>query len=304
MDDADGPEPTYCYRHPDRETRISCTRCGRPICTECMVEAAVGFQCPQCVGEAQSKAPVYTREDVVGGTTTITPWVSYSLAAITAVVYLLQLVIGIEVSKQNFGIRPYVVAASGDYWRLITSMFLHENVLFVLFNLLVLVLLGSALERSLGHVRFLVLFMLAGLGAATATFYFAPLYALTYGTIGMTGAIFGLMAGLLIAGARLRYDVTQVGVLLLVNVLLALFAGGGINWAADLGGLITGALVATLMAYAPRANRQVFEIVGCLLIFVVLAAAIWLRGAQIRSETVPAGVGTPVVEAPVYPGLP
>src|SRR3954451_17150802 len=136
-----------CYRHPDRETGIRCTRCERPICPECMVSASVGFQCPECVrgGSGTGHPPAASRpRTVAGGTVTTDPrLVTKILIGTNLLVYLLQLALGddftnrfVLVGRATFsGYGPVEGIAEGQYYRLITAMFLHGGYVHILFNM-------------------------------------------------------------------------------------------------------------------------------------------------------------------------
>ncbi|MDD2858957.1 MAG: rhomboid family intramembrane serine protease, partial [Candidatus Nanopelagicales bacterium] len=122
MTEASGPAPEpVCSRHPDRVSYIQCTRCGNPICTECMIPAAVGFQCPSCVSSARV-APVHTP---AGGAEISRPYVTYALIGINIAVFLWQLSLGIDQSATSWGMWPVGIATQGEYWSLLSSAFLH-----------------------------------------------------------------------------------------------------------------------------------------------------------------------------------
>ena len=141
------------------------------------------------------------------------------------------------------GYAPPAIAINGEWFRLVSSMFLHAGWLHLGFNMYILYLLGPALERVLGHGRFLALFLLSGLGASVASYWFSELRTLS---VGASGAIFGLMAAWIVVARRLDWDVTQVAVLLAINMALG-FVLGGIDWRAHLGGAVTGAVVGLLL---------------------------------------------------------
>lgn len=292
------PAVPVCYRHPGRETYVSCTRCSRPICPECMTEASVGFQCPECVNEGRrTQRPVRT---AFGGSRAgIAGYVTISLVALNVFGLLLggimaglpgmiptnglftgvtklQLVLGsfapsYLISPEN--VPPgteagqiYTGIDDGAVYRLLTSMFIHYGVLHVLLNMWALWMLGRSLEAALGPLRFLALYLLAGLGGSVAAYVFSP------GAIsaGASGAIFGLFAGLLIVLKRLRRDTSTVLPVILINLVLT-FTIPNISIAGHLGGFVVGGLVALGLAYAPRNGRtavQVATIAGVALLLV------------------------------------
>ncbi len=186
-----------CYRHPERETYIRCTRCERPICPDCMTSASVGFQCPECVAEGKASVrPVRTR---LGAKVPTKPYVTYVLIALCVAGFGYSTSRGMNEVATDFAMRPAYIAVFDEYYRLFTSMFLHDSLLHIGFNMLVLWMLGPQIENALGHVRFAVLYLVAGLGGSVASFWFSDV---AVAAAGASGAIFGLMgAYLVVAGA-------------------------------------------------------------------------------------------------------
>lgn len=272
-----------CYRHPDRPTGIRCTRCERPICAECMVAAPVGFQCPDCVAGAAASRPRVTT--VAGGTPITKPLVTYSLIGVNVVIFLLQFTIGINAVAGDWGMWPVGIAVGGEWWRLVTAAFLHGSFLHIAFNMYVLFAIGPTLERILGHGRYLTLYVLAALGGGVASYVFSDIRTVS---VGASGAIFGLMGALVVAGRRLRYDITQVLVLLGINVVIGFFSPG-VDWRAHLGGLVTGAVVAAIMVFPARRHRTAVQVSGLLAVVFVLAALAAWRTTQINELLAPLG---------------
>lgn len=251
-----------------------------------MVAAPVGFQCPACVAEGAKTAPVYSGVAAGSGVLTRrpggTPFVAYSLIGICVALFLLSSVgEGANSLAADYGMRPIFIALDGEWYRLITAAFLHWSILHIAFNMLVLVMLGPPLERLLGHVRFVVLYLLAALGGSVASYAFSPMNTVS---VGASGAIFGLMAALVIAGRHLRVDVTQVAILLGINLVIGFIPGGSIDWRAHLGGLVVGAALAAVYAYAPTRQKVLVQVVGCLMIAGVLVALTSWRTGQIQVE--------------------
>jgi membrane associated rhomboid family serine protease len=290
------PQPVVpvCYRHPRRETYVRCVRCERPICPDCMSDAAVGHQCPECVAEGRrTQRGIRT---VFGGTRAgVRGYVTKTLIGINCAVMLLSAasagggnaliggnnfggllgsdtpllehggVIG-RATLQNGGSIPYGIA-DGEYYRLFTSMFLHFGLLHLLMNMWALWLLGRNLEAALGPVRFLALYLLSGLGGSVAVYLFAP----TGLTAGASGAIFGLFAALFVLLKRLGRDTSSVVPILVVN--LAISFVPGISLAGHVGGLITGGVIAAALAYAPQRSRNLVTAgvsAGLVVLFAVL----------------------------------
>ncbi len=270
-----------CYRHPDRPTGIRCTRCGEPICGECAVAAPVGFQCPDCVHAAAAARRSPTT--VAGGRPITAPVVTYTLIGLNVVVFGLQYLRGVNAVAGDFGMWPVGIAIDGQWWRLVTAAFLHGSFLHIAFNMYVLYALGPTLERILGHVRYIALYLLAALGGGVASYAFSDIRTVS---VGASGAIFGLMGALVVAGRRLRYDITQVLVLLGINVVIG-FLSPGIDWRAHLGGLATGALVAAIFVLPTGRRRTLVQVLGVAGVLVVLAAITMWRTEQITTLVAP-----------------
>jgi membrane associated rhomboid family serine protease len=282
-------EPTAlpgCYRHPERATGIRCTRCERPICTECMIAAPVGFQCPECVASAAAQTRQATT--VAGGALIGRPMVTYTLIGINLAVFLVQFTVGINAVAGDYGMWPVGIAVGGEWWRLVTAAFLHGSFLHIAFNMYVLFALGPTLERILGHSRYLILYVLAAIGGGVASYVFSDMRTVS---VGASGAIFGLMGALVVAGRRLRYDVTQVLVLLGINVVIG-FIASGVDWRAHLGGLITGAIVAAIMVLPSPRHRMAVQVSGILALLGVMAVLVMWRTAQIQDVLAPLGAFT------------
>ena len=239
-----------------------------------MVPAPVGFQCPQCVRQDPAPRPVTP----VGARLTTRPYVTYTLVGLDVAIFALQYFVGVDATARSFGMWPAGIAVYGEWWRLMTSAFLHGSILHLLFNMYVLFALGQTLERILGHGRYIVLFLVAALGGGVASFAFSDVSTLS---VGASGAIFGLMGALVVAGRRLRYDITQVIVLIGVNVVIG-FMSPGTDWRAHLGGLVTGAAVAAVFVLPEKRHRMLVQVVGVVVIVGLLIAVAAWRSGQIQ----------------------
>lgn len=269
-----------CYRHPGRETYIRCARCNRPICPDCMVPASVGFQCPECVREGNStqRAP----RTAFGGRLTSAARVTMVLIALNAVMYVAELALGrafvndlalVGLAREGF-LGPVIGVADGEWWRLVTATFLHDpgSLLHILFNMYALYVLGPPLEAMLGHARFLTLYLLSALGGTAASYAFS---APNSSSVGASGAIFGLFAAWIVLARKQRLDARPMLVLLGINLVLG-FVLAGIDWRGHLGGMVTGAAVAAIMAYAPRARRTAWQVAGAVAVLaVVVLVDLW-----------------------------
>lgn len=228
-----------CYRHPGRVAGAVCRRCERPICTECMRSAPVGWQCSECVRRDSRRSPVVRWRPSEGrlGATRLTP-VVIALIAINVIVYLATS--GNRTSIElRFGVVPYLIH-QGQWYRLLTGAFLHVNVTHLLFNMFTLAIIGSPTEVLLGRTRFLGTYLLAGLGGSVASYLFgAP----NIDAVGASGAIFGLFGAYFVLARRRRFDLRTVSILIAINLVIS-FADPGIDWLGHLGGLVIGAVVA------------------------------------------------------------
>ncbi|HEX5145170.1 MAG TPA: rhomboid family intramembrane serine protease [Mycobacterium sp.] len=270
------PVPT-CYRHPDRPTYIGCTRCGRPICPECMRNAAVGHQCPDCAQAGAAATAARPVRTIFGGRQTGgTPVVTYALIAINVVMFVLQS--SSATLERDFVLWPPGVAA-GEWWRIFTSAFLHYSVMHILFNMWALWIVGPPLERWLGKSRFVALYLLSALGGGVLVYLLA---ALNSATAGASGAIFGLFGATFVIGRRLNLDVRGVVALIVINLaftfVVPMLSSQNISWQGHIGGLLTGMLVAWVYAYTSHGrNRNAVQIGvtgGLVVLFVLL---VWYR---------------------------
>lgn len=273
------PSAPVCYNHPDRETWIQCARCQRPICPECMTAADVGYQCPECVSAGRASIP--ERRTVFGGRLSRDGGVTMSIIGVCVALYVSVSLLGLFGGLVRWGMQPLAIAIGGEWFRLVSSVFLHSGWLHIGFNMYVLFLLGPPLERVLGHGRFTTLFLVSGIGGSIASYAFSPARTLS---VGASGAIFGLMAAWIVVGRRLNSDTSQVVVLLAINVVLG-FVLSGIDWRAHLGGAATGALVALALTTGrgPDARAQLTRQAATVAAIVVglLAVALW-RTSQIQ----------------------
>ena len=273
-----------CYRHPERETYIRCNRCERPICPDCMTNAAVGFQCPECVAEgAASIRPVRTR---LGAKVPTRPYVVMVIIALNVAAFAWQYLVGSDEVIADWAMRPAFVAGLDEWYRLVSSMFLHFGILHLGFNMLVLWLLGPQLEQVLGHARFATLYFVAGLGGAVASFWFSGPFVAAGGA---SGAVFGLMGAFVVVGRALRSDVSQVLGLIALNIVIG-FVIPNTDWRAHLGGLLVGSAVAAVFAYAPPRRRVAVQVIGVLAIVAVLAALAVARDNRLTEELVTEGL--------------
>lgn len=285
--DAQGP-PT-CYRHPDRETGITCTRCERPICPECMISASVGFQCPECVRDGSGTghpAAATQPRTLAGGTIAQDPrLLTKIILAINLLVFVAVRVRGDSLLSDLVLIgqwppHPFVPTegvAEGQAYRLVTSMFTHQEIWHIAFNMLGLWWLGGPLEAALGRARYLTLYLLSGLGGSALTYLLEDA---DKASLGASGAIFGLLGATAVLMRRLNYDMRPVIALLALNLLFT-FTWSGIAWQAHVGGLVAGVAIAYGMVHAPRERRALVQWGTCAVVFAVIVVTVVLRTAQL-----------------------
>ncbi|MGW0550916.1 rhomboid family intramembrane serine protease [Streptomyces altiplanensis] len=278
----------HCYRHPDRETGIRCTRCERPVCPECMISASVGFQCPDCVreGSGTGHAPDASRPRTLAGGA-----VSADPRLVTKILLAVNVVLFIAVSSREnlvhdldlvgLAIDPaasrVVGVADGEWYRLLTAMFLHQEIWHIAFNMLGLWWLGGPLEAALGRVRFLALYLLSGLAGSALTYLIA---APNQPSLGASGAVFGLLGATAVLMRRMNYDMKPVLVLLALNLLFT-FTWADIAWQAHVGGLVAGTLVAIALVHAPRERRALVQYGACGLVLLVSVGLVVARTAAL-----------------------
>ncbi|MEW9530887.1 rhomboid family intramembrane serine protease [Microbispora sp. NPDC049125] len=257
-----------CYRHPDRETYVRCQRCDRPICPDCMREAAVGHQCVECVREGSRD--MRPAQAVFGGAAVAAPRVTWALLIANVLAYGAEVLMPDQVLGrfQMWSLGVY----QGEWWRLITNAFLHApppSFWHILFNMWALYAIGPELERRFGSVRFATLYLLAALGGSVAVYLFGT------AAVGASGAIYGLFGALFVMARRLGYDARGVIWLIGINVVIT-FVIPGISWQGHLGGLVTGTLVAAGFAYAPARNRTAVQLAIAAAVLVALILVVTL----------------------------
>jgi membrane associated rhomboid family serine protease len=253
------PEQTQtqvCYRHPRTETAVSCSNCGRPICTDCMVFSSVGIKCPECAGQPAGVKRAKSRVRSVAGEGTDFI-VTKALIAVNVVVYLLQATNGGtfsnpsgEVFQKGF-LRAFEVA-NGEWWRLVTNAFLHGSPIHILFNMLMLWWFGRPLEALLGRARFLAVYFIAILAGSAGALILAP----TAATIGASGAVFGILgAGLILERSNINVFGGTALFIVLFNLSFTLLVRPSyISIGGHVGGLIGGALAVLVLSRFGRGH--------------------------------------------------
>jgi len=236
---------TTCYRHSGRETGVSCSSCGRPICPDCMTSTPVGMRCPEC---ARQKTKVRTAATLTG-----TPQLAYALIAINVLAYLAaEAGGGGATSVYGRGVLYAIGVADGDWWRLITAGFLHSSLLHLALNMYFLYVLGTLLEPSIGKLRFATIYFVSLIGGSFGALLLDP----DKFTVGASGAVFGMMGAAILAMRARGIDPMQsgLGVTLLLNLGIT-FLIPNISIGGHLGGLFAGGLVGYLMFEVAERKR-------------------------------------------------
>ena len=258
-----------CYRHPDRDALLRCTRCERPICAQDAIEAPVGYQCPEC---ARGGAPVRGLRDLVPRAQ-----VTRVLVVLIGVLFVLTRFDG-GAAIDAFALQPFAVG-NGAWWRLITSGFLHVNLMHVGFNGLLLWQLGHLLEPALGHGRFLALYLAGLVGGSLGVVALSwstvatPLAEIpVVGTVlatsplgftlGASGAVFGLMGAAMSGMDRTGVDPRQSGIagLVVLNLVIT-FLVPTISVGGHVGGLLAGYLAGRLLFVGRDRTRRATVVV-------------------------------------------
>ncbi len=265
-----------CYRHPDRETGVSCSSCGRPICTDCMTPTPVGMRCPEC---AKQKTKVRTGAATFAGAE---PRATYAIVAINVAVFLVQVLTagggvrarGGEVYERGTLFGPFV--DDGELWRLLTSGFLHADPIHLLLNMVGVYFLGSLLEPSLGTVRFVCLYLASLFAGAFGALLLSPEAA----TVGASGAVFGLLGAAFVLLRARGVDPMQswIGPILIINLVLSFRPG--ISIGGHLGGLAGGVLAAFILLQAEKRRSPALAVVGC-----VILGAVAIAGSIVAAGT-------------------
>ncbi|HZS30555.1 MAG TPA: rhomboid family intramembrane serine protease [Gaiellaceae bacterium] len=282
-------EPRYCYRHPDRETGLACSDCGRPICADCATFAAVGIRCPDHAGARGGRKsrqirprPVH-RAPGLALATGRAP-VTYALIAINVVIYLLGASQGAGLNNPGGSLyaKLWLDAPdvhNGGWWRLITAAFLHASILHIAFNMLALWWIGKPVEQYLGPARYVGLYLVAGLAGSAGALVQTP-----FVTVGASGAIFGILGAMLILEWQITGSLAGNAMTMIVINLVLSFSIPGISWGGHIGGLIGGILVTLGYAHwrGGRAQYGQLGLGGVVGLVVVAAASVALAYWKVR----------------------
>ncbi|MCC9308021.1 rhomboid family intramembrane serine protease [Kitasatospora sp. RB6PN24] len=281
-----------CYRHPEQETGVSCSRCGRPICPRCMVDASVGFHCPECVNGTSSHPPAQQPQQSQVPTTRFGGKLTGDGSLVTKILIGINLALFVVSSflykplTYQWDLASWVDqyghlhgVAGGEYYRLFTAIFMHQptNPLHVGSNMLALWWIGPNLERVLGRLRFLALYVVSGL-AGSALVYLVS--GSGTASLGASGAIFGLFGATAVLFRAARQPIGPVVALIVFNLVIT-FSVPGIDWRAHIGGLVAGTVTGIGLMHAPRAHRDLVQATTVALMLAAIVAVVLVETARL-----------------------
>lgn len=292
-------QETTCWWHPKRTTGLRCARCGRYACSECLHEAPVGYQCDECVREARryakQQATVHRRagfgqRTVAGAIARERVVVTPTLIALNVLVYVVTAVqarnpVDNYSSSPLFAqwfLAPPSVAVAGQWWRLITSGFLHFGPIHLGANMLALWFVGRDLERLLGWWRFAALYGLSLLGGSVSVYLFDDI---ARTTAGASGAVYGILGGVLVAVLRMRLNPGPVLATIAFNLAISISLASQISLLGHVGGLVVGVLVTAALVYAPRLRRTLLQATVMVAVLVALIALAVARDGPATAQT-------------------
>jgi membrane associated rhomboid family serine protease len=250
-----------------------------------MHEAPVGFHCPD--DAALGRRSVRRKRTSVGAALRdAPPYVTGVLVALNVLVYL------VTAAKSAGGLndphsarlfldwqlQPAAVYQQDEYYRLITSAFLHVSLLHIGANMLALAIIGPSLERLLGPWRMIAVYVLAALGGSAAIYAFGNP---AQPVVGASGAIFGLFAVSLVMVRRLGLDAQWLIGIIVLNFVFT-FSVQDISKLAHIGGFVTGALAALTIAGLPSHRGRMptpVQASGLVGLLVLIALMIGVRTA-------------------------
>lgn len=285
------PAPTIevCYRHPDVQTRVHCTRCDRPICPDCMIPAPVGHQCPECVEQARRDFRSGPGRALRGGVSA-----TNALLVAIAIPFVIEVILGGPQALFNpsaeilfdMGAMQPIAVADGQFWRLFTAMFLHVGLLHVALNAYFFWLFGRMVEASFGRTWMVLIYVVAGFLASVASYAFGPVTTLAVGASGAISGVFGAFIAYNYRRRQHAMNAANLRLALTVIVLNAVIAIGysSIDWRAHVGGLVAGFALGYLAdSSGPARQRAVVRFAGvATLVMIGIALVLW-RTAEIRS---------------------
>ncbi|RIK09320.1 MAG: hypothetical protein DCC49_06915 [Acidobacteria bacterium] len=281
-----------CAFHSDRPAWVRCTRCDRPICGDCVIPASVGQHCPACVRSAQKRIRSIRPDRHAAAT--------FVIIGVTVAAYVLNLILGDRLVEW-FLVQPYLVLVENEWWRLVTPVLVHGPIYHILFNMYALFVIGRVLEEGQGTRRFLIVYFVSAISASTASIavpvFLHPRTTLPIqtdlgwlvpgGSIGASGAVFGLFGALALLLWKRRHQpsarsaLTQIVVLILINLAIG-FTIGGIDNNAHIGGMIGGIAIAVGFDLADTKSAwQRRSWIGIAVVLAVCAVVLFVARARL-----------------------
>jgi membrane associated rhomboid family serine protease len=294
-----------CYRHPDRETGVACSRCDRPICSDCMTPTSVGMRCPECAGDSTKvRRPAPSGGGFMGVHETgfwAAP-ATWTLIGVNVAVFVLQLatggggfstetgwlsehgsLCGYAVGNGGACAPPPMLTEGGELWRVVSAGFLHGSLIHIALNMFVLYILGTMLEPAIGTPRTVAVYFVSLIAGSLGALILADPF---QNTVGASGAIYGLFAAaLLIAHDRgMTQVVSQLGFWLILNLVLT-FSVSGISIGGHLGGIAGGVVAGLIVIAGERRGGETQRIVGIELAALIGIAAAFFVGAVLVAQS-------------------
>lgn len=234
----------------------------------------MGQRCPECIRREGTQRIVRVRD--AGAVSARGTPVTMGVIGVTVAIFLLQLarlpiadVLFEQLAMWNLGIRE------GEWWRMLTVVLLHANVMHIMFNMWAVYVLGPQIERELGGVRFLALYLASAAGGSAFAFHLGDLSDVG---VGASGAIFGLFGVWLASAVRRRntaygrFLLSQLGVILAINAAIP-FIVRNVSWQAHLGGLLTGFVIGYLWAVIKGRQRYQLHLATAAVLLAVAVAS-------------------------------
>ena len=267
----------YCYRHPNRETGVSCSNCGRPICPECMTPTSVGMRCPECASQRTQ-----VRRMPTPGLVGYDRWSATNvLITLNVIVFLAEVATGVTLGGSDSGwvfehgaLFGPLINGFGvhQYWRLLSAGFLHAGLIHIGLNMLSLWFVGRVLEPGIGKANFLAVYFASLLAGSFGALLFSP----RVPTIGASTAIFGIFGALIVVAYRRGIPIWQSGLgpMLALNLLFTLTIAD-VSVGGHLGGLAAGVLCGFAVTDLAERRRRPQLALG----LIALVAAVSVIGA-------------------------
>ena len=252
---------TYCYRHPDRETGVSCQRCDRFICVDCATPGAIGFLCPEDAKDRVKIQKATFQKSLVSSAP-----ITFILIATNVLVFVAELLFPGLIYSLRYG-NVGSITEEGSLFRVFTSSFTHSDTQYthILFNMYSLFVLGTLLEPMVGKIRFLTLYAFSIFGGGLGFLILSTQYG---SVVGASGAVFGLMGAYLVFLIVMKLNAGQMYIIIALNLVLGFLPG--IAWEAHVGGLVAGAAVGYVLVSTRNRVKQTAQTVA----FVGIGAAL------------------------------